>query len=324
MLRFRSIQVLRAIAALSVVAFHLSTAGFTVGAAGVDIFFVISGFIMGSIDRRESPGGFLVKRAIRIVPLYWLVTLAMCGGALIPGLFQNFRFDAADLARSLVFIPYVDPTGHVWPLLVSGWTLNDEMLFYVIFAAGLLAGRAVLVSAASLLVLVVVGQILRPHDAVLAIWTTPLLLEFVAGLALSRAGAVRGFWPGLALLAAGITGFIVFGVLMPMQNPRLLVWGLPAFAMVAGAVAIERGGRWPALPWAERIGDASYSLYLLHGIVIDVVHKALGKHPVIAGVVIVMASMAAALVSWAGFERPVGRWLGRLRWRQEEKEALLF
>jgi exopolysaccharide production protein ExoZ len=331
MLRFRSIQVLRAIAALSVVAFHLSPAGFTVGAAGVDIFFVISGFIMGSVGRRESPGAFLRKRAIRIVPLYWLVTLAMCGGALIPGVFQNFRFDAASLARSLLFIPYVDPTGHVWPLVVSGWTLNDEVLFYALFAIGLLAGRPVLVSAAGLLALVVLGQVMRPHDAVLAIWTTPLLLEFVAGLALAKAGRLRGVWPGLALLAAGSIGFGVFGVVMPVQHPRLLVWGLPAFAMVAGAVTIERSGRWPALRWAETIGDASYSLYLLHGIVIDIVHKKLAAHTVTAAVATVMASVAAAYISWIWFERPVGRWLGR--WlgraqcrqaRQAEKEALLF
>jgi exopolysaccharide production protein ExoZ len=323
MLRFRSIQVLRAIAALSVVAFHLSPAGFTVGAAGVDIFFVISGFIMGSVGRREAPGEFLRKRAVRIIPLYWLVTLAMCGGALIPHVFQNFRFDAASLARSLLFIPYIDPTGHAWPLVVSGWTLNDEILFYGIFAIGLAAGRPVLVSVAGLVALVVAGQIARPHDAVMAIWTTPLLLEFVAGLALARSGRVRGVRLGVALLAAGIIGFYVCGVLRPMQNPRLLVWGLPALAMVAGAVAIERGGRWPALRWAELIGDASYSLYLLHGIVIDFVHKLLGAHHLVAALVTVIASVAVALVSWIGFERPVGRLLGRVRWRQERKEAVV-
>lgn len=85
-----SIQALRGIAAVLVTAFHFFPNEFIVGAAGVDIFFVISGLIMGTIGVNERPLVFLCKRIIRIAPLYWLFTFVMCLGA-IAGVYSQFR-----------------------------------------------------------------------------------------------------------------------------------------------------------------------------------------------------------------------------------------
>ncbi len=113
------------------------------GFAGVDVFFVISGFIMWSISARESrPAAFMVNRIVRITPLYWLATGVMIFGALA-GLFPRVVLTPDHIVNSLLFIPHVSPSNHqVWPLLVQGWTLNYEMFFYALFALTLFAPRA--------------------------------------------------------------------------------------------------------------------------------------------------------------------------------------
>jgi exopolysaccharide production protein ExoZ len=170
--RLQSIQFLRAIAALLVLLFHLSDGRIVTGASGVDIFFVISGFIMGTVGVGERPRDFIVKRAARIVPLYWLITMAMCIGALL-GVFSRFSYDIESLVKSLLFIPYYDASGHIWPLVVPGWTLNLEALFYILFAGGLLFGAPIAFCVVALAVLAAVGQLTPFEWAPLRLWTSP-------------------------------------------------------------------------------------------------------------------------------------------------------
>lgn len=312
MQHFRSIQALRAVAALLVVGHHL-LGKFGVGAAGVDVFFVISGFIMGTIGVRESPGQFVLKRICRIVPLYWLVTLMMCAGALL-GVFTRFSFDSATLLKSLFFIPYFDPSGQIWPLVVPAWTLNVEMLFYVVFALSLLTNAAVWVATALLMALMAVGMILHPESAALKLWTTPLLIEFIVGLLLATVIKPRNAPTGLAMILAGVAGLIWAGMSWRFDDSwRALVWGLPASLIVCGALTIERAGRWPkiGLRWLERIGDSSYSLYLTHGLVIAFMHRRLGSS-VPVNALTLLISIGVGFAFYHGFERPVGAWLSRL------------
>src|SRR5229473_1548571 len=145
----RPIQYLRAIAALMVVWHHSliqvpGVAQFIAlpefGPSGVDIFFVISGFIMLVITagKEVTPAEFIRQRVIRVVPLYWLTTLLMLGCAVVvPTAFKTLQFSPAAVAKSLLFVPYdsLSFPGHAWPVLVPGWTLNYEMFFYGLFAA---------------------------------------------------------------------------------------------------------------------------------------------------------------------------------------------
>ena len=313
MAHFSSIQSLRALAALLVVAFHVSDGAFVTGAAGVDIFFVISGFIMGTVGVRETPLTFLKKRVVRIVPLYWAVTLFMCAVSLF-GLFARFSFNAEQLVKSLLFIPYLDPTGHIWPLVVVGWTLNLEILFYAVFTLALLFGAPIRLTVAILALLALAGYIFAPSAAPLQLWTSPLLLEFVAGLLLATVLRPAGRGLGLAMLGFAIAGLAVVGAAGWFEpEGRILAWGLPAALIVAGALALERAGAWPAkaLKPLEAIGDASYSLYLLHGLVIAFAHRLFGDG-LLVNLAIVVVSIAIALFSFRLFERPVGRFLGRL------------
>ena len=156
-----SIQILRALAALLVVFHHAryQIRDFEAffyggiwqsGQAGVDIFFVISGFIMWvtTHDRRTTPLQFLTNRIVRIVPLYWLLTLTVAAACLIaPSLFRGVVLAPEHVVKSLFFIPdfYPGMPTHIWPLLLPGWTLNYEMIFYVVFAVALLLPRHLMI-----------------------------------------------------------------------------------------------------------------------------------------------------------------------------------
>jgi len=306
--RFASIQVMRALAALAVLLFHLKL--LPIGYAGVDIFFVISGFIMGSIGEREAPVDFIGRRLIRIVPLYWAVTFGMCLLSFVPGLFATFGFDAPSLIKSLLFIPYAQPNGEIWPLVVPGWTLNYEMLFYLVFCLALLAQRPLAVTLLLLGSLVLAGRVVSADNAIWRSWTDPLLLEFLAGLILSRLDWIRGGILGGSLLVLGLIGFCIAAYIGGDTGGwRPLALGLPALALVSGGLALERAAAWPKLRPLELVGDWSYSLYLLHGLALKAVEKPLGAHPWLAAPVGIVASIALAYVSYRFFEKPVARFL---------------
>jgi len=313
-----SVQALRAVAATAVLLFHVHLV--PLGFAGVDVFFVLSGLIMGMVGVKERPGVFMRRRVARIVPLYWAVTLAMCGLAGL-GLLRNFRFDAESLVKSLLFVPFRNGDGELFPLVVPGWTLNFEMMFYAVFALLLPTGRVREWALVVLLALGAVGAMVAFRNPVLATYTSPLLFEFAGGLALSLGNPLDRLpgrlpqWGGMALLAYGVIGFVLFawlGDLSVQGLPRVLLLGGPALALVAGALAIERAGAWPDIPGARLLGDASYSLYLTHGIVLAgvalVAHK-LGGGQVLEVVVGIGAAVVVAIATYRWFERPVTRLL---------------
>ena len=149
MKRLSSIQILRAAAALSVALFHAcqwSQADFAVGAAGVDLFFLISGFVLWLAAERApvSPGAFLWARFTRVAPLYWIWTLiAAAMAAVWPPITAIIHLGLGHLLLSLAFLPHTDPAGGPWPLLPSGWTLVYEAFFYLAFADRVHAMQAI-------------------------------------------------------------------------------------------------------------------------------------------------------------------------------------
>lgn len=304
----RAIQYLRAVAALAVLAFHAAAVAgwrFGAGAAGVDVFFVISGFIMTLVGARPgvSPWRFLRRRAERIAPLYWLVTLTVAALAVAsPALFPRMQVSASHLLQSLFFIPHRAPDGAIAPLIVPGWTLNFEALFYLIFALTLLAPnrfRAWLLSAI-LGALVAIGPL---GDRQAPIWTTltsPLLLEFLAGTWLGhawRAGRLPSRRQGAAMMALAVALLALVAALQMDAEPmRIVVWGAPAVLLVAGAVAMERDGGLGEHAWLRRLGDGSYSIYLVHGLAISAVGRLLALIGVDQGLALFLPTVAAALV----------------------------
>jgi exopolysaccharide production protein ExoZ len=333
-----NIQYLRAAAAYLVVLYHARVLTpsaampfFESGRAGVDIFFVISGFIIQHVAARDDsgrPGAFLLKRTIRIVPLYWPLTLAIAAVLQVaPGLAGSGGLpDPGRMIRSLLFVPYFDDAGEVHPVLFIGWTLNYEMFFYAVFAAGLLIVRPALrlaVVSGALLLLVVAGVAAAPRDAIGLTLTSPLLLEFGAGLWL---GYLWGRWQMLAdrrslratariaMLAAIVA--IPLGEMLWPDVPQVLRWGVPAVAIVAGALALERSGPPAGRRGALLLGEASYAIYLCHPFVIKIVALLYARLHVASWPLDVLAlGVTLAIVGIAGVamhllvERPLVRTL---------------
>ena len=301
-----SIQYLRGLAALGVVAHHTNWTQTGLGAAGVDLFFVISGFIMAYVSREDqTPLGFLRARALRVVPLYWIVTLLT--------VVERGMGDVGHILQSMIFWPHVGPYGPGYPVVIVGWTLNFEAFFYAIFAASLLLAPARRLAAltAALVALGVAGAILHPGVNSPTSVVSSLLLEFLAGIWLCKAwqrGLLRAAAPllpiGLAILAAQI------GLPQEPTTWRWLVWGAPAALVVAGALGIESAGRLPRIPALLVLGNASYALYLMHVLVLHALRPALLPLPALVALPLVVAACIA--VGWAMHvfvEKPVSRWL---------------
>ncbi len=274
-----SIQALRAFAALSVAFYHACQWGdvlpFPTGAAGVDIFFVVSGFVMWLVAEAApvSPLEFLRRRAVRILPPYWIVSGAALGLALwLPGIIQTVVTGGPrHWLLSLFLIPHRDPHGEPFPLLKPGWTLEFEALFYLVFAAVLLVPRArrIEVLTAAMIVLGLTG-FFWPQVMYLA---NPLQFEFLAGVWIARFH-LEGRLPGpkacLGLIVAALA------ILAALQSRlfddyhwRWLLWGAPAAMIVLACVALEPRTRLFRSRVLQVLGDGSYSLYLAHPLAIE-------------------------------------------------------
>ena len=304
-----SIQALRGIAALMVLFFHLFelqslTPGnpkdlidgpWARGYAGVDLFFVISGFIMVYITDRQTgraatAGRFIYNRITRIYPLWWLLSAILVayyfistGRAVSPDLSSQINGESMYILRSFLLIPQDIP-----PLNGLGWTLIHEMYFYVIFAVLLLIPArmryyGLWIWGAVTALLFGLGFASYQAGSVLQLSASLLTLEFLAG-----AGAAWLILRGHILapklcLALGTIGAVVALLFYKERGPDLMLWGrvavytLPFALIIYGAVALERAGKLSVPRPLVRLGDWSYSLYLSHLLVLGVIIRILPK-----------------------------------------------
>lgn len=289
-MKFQSIQALRGLAALLVVFYHAqalqfqaglavggtglsaTTGAFANGYAGVDLFFVISGFVMVWVTR-NSPGGpsgtaeFLFARITRIYPLWWAAALL---AALYYGLVHTPGPGAAawqaelqagqgweHLVKSFLLIPQTH-----FPVLGIGWTLIHEMYFYAVFALFVLLRRAwlpvfLLVWAGLVITVSALGHGHHEPRSYLALAVHPLTLEFILGaFAALLLNTGRSFRPGL-LASLAVVWLVAALALMPQPDPFILTWGrvagygLPSALLVYAFAGLDREARFtPLLPAA--------------------------------------------------------------------------
>ena len=314
---FQNVQILRGIAAAMVVLFHavpwfrfdaatpplMQQVFHLWGKSGVDLFFVISGFvIMLSQSRAQRDfGAFLRDRALRILPLYWLLTAAFM--ALLLALPNSFT-GQPPLTAERVLLSF----GMVnwlllreWPILFVGWTLEYEALFYLLFAlAGLVLplSRVVWVLGAVLALTIPLG------------WLENMVLEFVAGMLIARLRISRGHLPHAGLvLALGVILFLL-PILGTPVAPRCLYLGIPSVMIVLGAVFLPQV--------RSRIGDyfgaASYSIYLGQVFALPAAYRVVQVLMPDAGYdpkVLAMGAISIALgcLLYSVIEQPMTRWL---------------
>ena len=297
---------MRGIAALLVVFHHLSNTGrehgynwptFLIGAFGVDLFFVISGFLMVCVTQKQAQSwaataGFLARRVLRIVPLYWVVTL-IC--VLNAPLLIAVPVNAWQIVCSFLFLPTPIKDDLLFPVVLQGWTLLYEMYFYLLFGLALRwlsPTRALACLAGFFAISVIFGLLKISTLPAFVFYSDPIILEFiiggVIGVVYCSSQPVRA---NLALLLISL-GLILLWPLTEFgfkANPhhlvRLVAWGIPAGMLVAGCVFYERALQsqrrpLPTINWLMVLGSWSYPLYLSHIMAFVLVKTAiLGFHP---------------------------------------------
>jgi peptidoglycan/LPS O-acetylase OafA/YrhL len=334
--KIESVQALRAFAALSVAILHVLHDTMPLDpsgqvrqwhdalpwASGVDLFFVISGFVMvyASADlfgRRSSPATFMARRLVRIVPLYWAATTLFLVAALAtPGSVSQGDLGITEAVMSYTFIPARRPDGSIQPIYSLGWTLNYEMFFYVVFAACLALRRRRAVVAVALLLgaAMALHRFVAPWATALVFWTDGIMLEFLLGMAVAVVAAKGVAFPAAIRVALALIALTLLIAAHRFGIPGgPLVTGAPMALLVAAAVL----GHPIRLPGALLLlGDASYALYLVHPFAmrpVDLIWQHLHLSGLIeatlcAGTALLSAIIGAVCIHlW--FERPVGAWL---------------
>lgn len=268
--RFRSIDVLRGIAATLVAMRHAFDGPFMVGAIGVDIFFVISGFVMAKVSVGRTAGEFLADRAWRIFPAYWVALAACFLFALLQGTTLSYR----DTLSSILLFPNWLALGGLY--LGVAWTLLFELFFYVAVATGIRL-RDWRVP----LMLFIAAVAFRPFtgNAFFEFAGSPIMIEFLFGMLIALLPRDRRI--GGALLAAALVFILCFPspwlqdyrLAMSYQPAfiRVALWGVPAAMIVYGALTFEEKFEGRMVRALLVLGAASYSIYLWHMIVIKMI-----------------------------------------------------
>jgi exopolysaccharide production protein ExoZ len=329
--RIQNIQALRGIAALLVVSSHMlriegKYAQFDyllpdflmIGNSGVDLFFVISGFVMvfvtrGTFQHNEPVNRFLYCRFTRIYPLYWFYsTLILCAYIVQPTLVNSSQGNRVNIIASYLLIPQ-----DLLPLVNVGWTLIYEIYFYIAFALLLLLPKTKFLFGLIFWGTCIVAANIyfgESNNAFLHVYRHPLTLEFIAGCLIAELYFNRplfGNAKAVTLLAIvmWILTYYAFreitGKTAPTGWIRIMVFGVPALITLYGALLFESKHQMVMPRWLCRIGDASYSIYLSHVIVLTILGriwisfaKAGGADNVLAIIVMTAAVLAAGFLSY--------------------------
>lgn len=319
-----TIQCLRGIAVMMVVWVHAKEQfrafgeyfASPIGANGVDLFFVISGFIMVYTTHGKSTtvGTFLWRRTARIVPLYWGGTLAMAIAALlVPHLLKSTTFDSAHLAASLLFLPWPSPTlgGQLFPVLVPGWSINYEMYFYAVFASTLMAPAKFRLIMLAVLLFSIQALSTFSSSPIAQFYSDPIILEFLAGAVIGylhqHQRTPRGWAVGGIFIATGLL-YWWFTNMNGSAN-RFTGAGIAASLVVMGACSqATRPGT--AISLLQKIGDASFSIYIFHIFLLGLMRVAWTKAALpTEGATAAWAFLLTALIGNAAAGALIYRWI---------------
>jgi exopolysaccharide production protein ExoZ len=308
-----NLQVIRAFAALNVVLLHalftansyeLPTRYFAAldksewGNSGVDLFFVVSGFVMiyTQWQKPKSAYEFFKNRVIRIVPLYWALTLLFATIYIVmPSVFRDTSITITHYVSSLLFVSNIvaDKT----PLLFIGWTLEYEMLFYVVFSLGIMLPSKLAKFLFPIVILVLLSLFTQVDFIVLE-----FIFGMIAAVIYLKMPQIKFALP-VFFASAIILGVDVFA---ETQLHRALKWGVPSFFVVLSACYLPQLKNRALI----MLGDASYSIYLVQIFTIAIFYKLTRWVPeFVPNDLIIVACVTftaiAGIVLYYTFEMPV-------------------
>ncbi len=328
-----SIQYLRGLAALLVLASHsywklVQYSGiqnidfYKIGHMGVDIFFIISGYIMcHSIKNKRIRGlSFFRKRIFRIIPLYWSLTLV---ALLVFLVFPNMVNSSS--GKTVIFESFfLLPTSYNY-LLTNGWTLAYEFYFYTIFALVLHRRNNLVLVILLISVITISGMILtKTNNAYYKFFTNEIMLEFVFGILIFKFKGILKFKPVFSCL------IVLLGVLLAVYfklngfGIRIIDFGVPAMIFFIGVVSLEDffvGKRHMEVSKLfEMLGASSYSLYLIHPFLLvstALVFKWLGltNYVILLYISLFMSSVIGGYVCYKFIEQPLSSLVWKIRTR---------
>lgn len=323
---FDSIQALRGIAALFVVLEHVRF--LNCGAFGVDIFFCISGFMI-MYTTHESTEYFLRKRLIRIIPLYYIMTIGTFALLLLfPSMFEQTKAEPVFLIKSLLFIPFDIGNGVLQPLLRIGWTVNCEMFFYLLFLISFHINHKYrgLICIILLGGIILLAQLLPVIFAPLTFYGDPVMLDFVLGILCYY--ATRGIYhlhqkktlPRLLLPFSLIIFVALFAILAINKQAtnilsfrRPLLWGSAGMVLVLCAFIV---GLYLTIPkFLVLLGNISFSLYLMHYYPVMLLDRAVfdfstcTARSVTGAIISMVVCLITAYIVWFIMEKQFTGWL---------------
>jgi peptidoglycan/LPS O-acetylase OafA/YrhL len=343
-----SIQLLRAVAALSVVYVHCADyivcrSFQTTGRFGVDIFFVISGVVIAYVvsKGKDGAGNFLIKRFIRIEPMYILVTIIMTFTAVIfPGMIKNNEVSVLGFIKSILFIPGPENGGS--PVLDQGWSLNYEMLFYIaVFLCVLFVKKKRYLTTACVLILVFIIAVLQfgnTDSFILNYYGPSMFLEFIYGIILyhlytlfekiNRRVIINRQVKIIALISSAIFwyGFMIYCDMGDhyLSISRGIIFGIPAAGVVGSVLFLEKEIKYDnrAVRFWVELGEASYVMYLIHCLIIVFLAKAVFKeasgancvfvYEIVKIIITVIVTIAFSVLVHRFIDMPIQRYLKRV------------
>lgn len=334
-----NLQILRFVAAALVLVTHITFylhdrissehAVWHGGEIGVPIFFVISGFVMYlsgvKMERNASGAGFfLARRVARVFPLYWLITtFKLAIVILAPAAALHNRPDLLQTLASYVLFPTLNAAGEVRPLHGVGWTLLHEMLFYYVFSLSLLLRQSPFIFSGLIIGALWLAGLFLPADTALAqVLFSPLNLLFIAGMALAwqyQHGRRLPVIAAVLALAVGISTIVSPEIGDTMHR---MLGGFNAGAVLIVAAMLSL--RLDVVPAFKKVlvklGDSSYSLYLIHPIAAPIICVGLFKlhvqSPYLILPIAFLASVIAAHLVYRLVENPMNKaaWKLLKRW----------
>lgn len=291
--KFASLQIFRAIAAILVVLFHVTSYSqekfghaflsniFSFGYTGVDFFFVLSGFIIfyihsRDVGERQRTRLYLVKRLVRVYPIYWIITLVKVVVIVaIPTLAKDYEREIGTIVASFLLFPQSN-----LPIIGAAWTLSHEILFYLLFGIVIWLGRhrgAFLFGIWTIALLgFSVGRTadlkILPDHYIIQFLLNERNLEFIFGCLSAYLIMNYKLKYQTLMVLAGCVLFLSAGwyVSRGGQVPSYaILFGLPSLLLITGSASIEFHVQVKFPPLLVFLGDASYSIYLTHAMFIN-------------------------------------------------------
>ncbi len=320
--KINSIQALRGIACLFVILTHIEFIG--IGAFGVELFFCISGFIMMYSTKKKEQPHFLVKRLIRIIPLYYFITIITLLAILfVPSMFQEVHFEWSYFFKSLCFIPF-DITGQytIQPLMRIGWTVNYEILFYLVFFCAMKINHKHRGIIASLLIILFtyIHKIISFNNIPLYFYTNPIILEFVIGILIyyiyqflqkKKDYFLSHSYLSIILILLIVSTFLylcTLGVHAEIYEiQRVIHWCIPCAIIFLSSLLLEFYYQPPK--FLIQLGNISFSVYLMHYYIIQFIGRkvfdfsSISISSIIGALIGIALSLLVGYITWYFIEK---------------------